>query len=103
MNSKEFLLKESKVFCLSPWVHVHTSPTGTASACCIAKTTVGNSNLQNLEELVNSPGMKQLRLDMLNEKANPTCVACHSHEAGGVSSSRNQYHHRFSKHFDESS
>jgi MoaA/NifB/PqqE/SkfB family radical SAM enzyme len=101
MNSKEFLLKESKVFCMSPWVHIHTSPTGTASACCIAKTTIGNSNSQNLEELVNSSGMKQLRLDMLNEKFNPTCVACYSHEAGGVRSSRDQYYQRFSKHFDE--
>ena len=101
MNNKEFLLNESKVFCMSPWVHVHTSPTGTASACCIAKTTIGDSKSHTLEQLINSPGMKQLRLDMLNEKVNPTCVACYSHEASGVRSSRDQYDHRFSKHFDE--
>jgi hypothetical protein len=101
MNSKEFLLNESKVFCMSPWIHVHTSPTGTASACCISKTTIGNSNSQNLEQLINSTEMKQLRLDMLNERVNPACVACHSHEAGGVRSSRNQYADRFNKDFDE--
>lgn len=100
-NSKEFLLNESKVFCMSPWVHVHTSPTGNAFACCIAKTSIGNSNTQNLEQLINSPEMKQLRLDMLNEKANPACVACHSHESSGVRSSRNQYAGRFNKHFDQ--
>jgi Iron-sulfur cluster-binding domain len=98
---KDFLLTKSKVFCMAPWVHLYTSPVGDASPCCIAKTCVGSSLEQSLEELINSNGMKQLRLDMLNERYNPACETCHIHQNSGISSSKDQYYHRFNKHFDE--
>lgn len=101
MNDKEFLINESKVFCMAPWVHMHTTPVGVASPCCIARSQVGSSISQSLDTLINTQEMKTLRLDMLNERFNPACSTCHSHEAGGIRSSRDQYAGRFTQHFDE--
>ena len=98
---KDFLLNESKVFCLAPWTHIHTSPVGNAYPCCIAKNSVGNSLYNTLGELVNSDDMKQLRVDMLNETYNPTCDTCHQHEKQGAQSSRAEYARNFTKSFDE--
>ena len=33
---EEFLLKESKTFCIYPWIHLHAYPTGEAYPCCHA-------------------------------------------------------------------
>jgi MoaA/NifB/PqqE/SkfB family radical SAM enzyme len=83
--NKDFLLKESKVFCMLPWVHLHTTPTGIASPCCISKSVgtvdgMGSSKHMSLMQLVNSEKMKQLRLDMLNGITNTECHNCHQAE-----------------------
>jgi organic radical activating enzyme/transcription elongation factor Elf1 len=98
---KEKLLKESKVFCMGPWVHLHTSPTGNAGPCCIAKGSTGSSLYQDLGDLINTPEMKQLRVDMLNGVKNPICDTCHRHEEMNVPSARSQFDYRFNKHIDE--
>ena len=46
---KDLLLKRSDTFCMIPWVHMHTTPTGQGAPCCIANSCadnvgVGNSN-----------------------------------------------------------
>jgi len=99
--NKDFLLNESKTFCMSPWVHLYTSPVGEAAACCIARDIVGNTTEQTVESIVNGEKMKQLRLDMLNERFNPACAGCHEHQAQGISSSKDQFAKRFKHHFDE--
>lgn len=92
--NKKYRLTESKTFCMAPWVHLHTNPSGIAAPCCIAQSCstfdgVGDAKSQSMIELVNSPKMKQLRLDMLNDVKNPECAACHNVEDYGVRSSRN--------------
>lgn len=98
---KDFLLNKSKVFCMAPWVHLHTSPIGNAYSCCIAKNPVGNTRVESIKDLVNSEGAKKLRLDMLNERKNVNCQDCHFHEEQGIPSFRNQFASRFNKDFDE--
>jgi organic radical activating enzyme len=98
---KEKLLKESKVFCMGPWVHLHTSPTGNAGPCCIAKGSTGSSLYQDLGDLINTSEMKKLRVDMLNGVKNPICDTCHRHEEMNVPSARSQFDYRFNKHIDE--
>ncbi len=92
---KKLLLEESETFCMIPWVSIHTTPTGQAAPCCISKSCsdnigIGNSNVNTLDELVNSPKMKQLRLDMIKGTKNPECANCHKHDAQGVPSFRTQ-------------
>jgi organic radical activating enzyme len=103
---KKHNLENSKTFCMVPWVHIHTTPSGVAAPCCISEscgteTGVGNSNTQSLTDIVNSEKMKQLRLDMLTNKMNSECVKCHQHEEQGVTSFRQFSNKDFNKHYDE--
>lgn len=98
---KDLLLKDSKVFCMAPWVHMHTSPVGNAFSCCIAKNFFGSSLDTTLDGLVNSEHMKQMRINMLNGVKVPTCTSCYQHEQQGVNSFRTQFNKRYEKNFDE--
>lgn len=99
-------MKENKSFCIAPWIHIHTSPNGVAVPCCISKSCgqpegVGNSHNQSLIEIVNSPKMNQLRVDMLAGIKNDECSRCHSHEDSGISSSRQMLNQEFEKFTEE--
>lgn len=100
------ILTEGKSFCIIPWIHLHTSPSGVAAPCCIAESCatedgVGNSRTESLYDIVNSDKMKQLRLDMLNGVRNKECVKCHNHEDQGVMSFRKHANRDYEKYFDE--
>jgi len=95
---EEFLLKDSRTFCIYPWIHLHAYPTGEAYPCCHAEMGVGhigNCQENTLEEIWNSPAQKQLRIDMLNETFNPACARCYEQEESGFFSGRrsaNKHH-----------
>ena len=103
---KDLLLKRSDTFCMIPWVHLHTTPTGQGAPCCIGHSCadnegVGNSNRSSLADLVNSPKMKKLRLDMLKGTKNKECSNCHKHDDKGVPSLRTQSNIAGEKHFND--
>lgn len=96
-ESDKSLIKQkvatSDTFCIMPWIHLHTTPEGVAAPCCIADSCsnhvgVGNAKTQRLMDLVNSPKMKQLRLDMIDSKKNTECQKCYQHEDAGIESFR---------------
>jgi organic radical activating enzyme len=49
---------------------------------------MGDTKKQGLMELVNSPKMNQLRLDMLEGKRNDECTICYNQEDVGIASNR---------------
>lgn len=95
---EEFLLKDSKTFCIYPWIHLHAYPTGEAYPCCHAEMRVGeigNCRKNTLAEIWNSTEQKQLRLDMLTETPNAACGRCYEQEKSGFFSGRqsaNKHH-----------
>ncbi|CAB4138016.1 4Fe4S-binding SPASM domain containing protein [uncultured Caudovirales phage] len=95
---EEFLLKDSKTFCIYPWIHLHAYPTGEAYPCCHAEMgvgQVGNCRENTLEEIWNSDAQKKLRTDMLTETPNPACARCYEQEESGFFSGRrsaNKHH-----------
>jgi|TARA_R110000782_G_scaffold39680_5_gene92034 radical SAM protein with 4Fe4S-binding SPASM domain len=95
---EEFLIKDSKTFCIYPWIHLHAYPTGEAYPCCHAEMgvgQVGNCKTNTLSEIWNSPEQKKLRVDMLTETANPACGRCYEQEESGFFSGRksaNKHH-----------
>lgn len=97
-DREEFLLKDSKTFCIYPWIHLHAYPTGEAYPCCHAEMkpgVVGNCRTNTLAEIWNSPKQRQLRVDMLSETANPACTRCYEQEESGFFSGRksaNKHH-----------
>lgn len=100
---KEFLLNQSKTFCMFPWLHLNVTPKGDIYPCCSNDYTqpFGNTKEITLKEAFNSPKMKELRLDMLNERKNKICDFCYKHEEAGPYSFRNYSKEQFSKHFDD--
>lgn len=99
---KEFLLKESKVFCMFPWMHLNVTPKGDIYPCCSNNYTepFGNTKTVTLEQAFNNGKMKQLRLNMLNETPSKICDFCYKHEQAGPHSFRNYSKEHFAKHFD---
>jgi organic radical activating enzyme len=103
---KKDILTEGKSFCIIPWIHLHTSPSGVAAPCCISESCatedgVGNSRTQSLSTIINSDKMKQLRLDMLSDVRNPECAKCHNHEDQGVVSFRKHANRDYEQFFGE--
>ena len=95
---EQFLLAESKTFCIYPWIHLHAYPTGEAYPCCHAEMSVGqvgNCRKNTLEEIWTDAPMQQLREDMLTETPNATCGRCYEQEDNGFFSGRksaNKHH-----------
>jgi len=95
---EEFLLKDSKTFCIYPWIHLHAYPTGEAYPCCHAEMgvgEVGNCRKNTLEEIFYDQPMGILRDNMLNEVSSPACQRCYEQEESGFFSGRrsaNKHH-----------
>lgn len=94
---EQFLLSESKTFCIYPWIHLHAYPTGEAYPCCHSEMQypVGNCRKNTLAEIWADQPMQQLRQDMLTETLNPACGRCYEQEANGFFSGRrsaNKHH-----------
>lgn len=94
---KDFLLNNSKSFCILPWVHIHTSPIGKIYPCCISGLEMQKDSLS---EAFHSNEMNQLRYDMLNEIQNPVCNSCYKMD-GYAQTSREHHNRIFAHKFDE--
>lgn len=97
-DREEFLLKESKVFCIYPWIHLHAYPTGEAYPCCHAEMGVGqigNCRSQSLKDIWYGDSLNELRVNMLQERKSPACNRCYEQEESGFFSGRksaNKHH-----------
>ena len=95
---EQFLLKDSRTFCIYPWIHLHAYPTGEAYPCCHAEMgvgQVGNCRENTLEEIWTDVPMQRLRADMLSETPNAACTRCYEQEESGFFSGRrsaNKHH-----------
>lgn len=100
---KDYLLNESKVFCMFPWLHLNVTPKGDVYPCCSNDYTApfANTKTTSLREAFNDEKMKELRLNMLNDKTSKICDFCYKHEQAGPHSFRNYSKEQFSKYFDE--
>ena len=104
-DREQFLLTESKTFCIYPWIHLHAYPTGEAYPCCHAemKYPVGNCRSNTLSEIWQDRPMQKLRADMLSETPNAACGRCYEQEQSGFFSGRksaNKHHGHHIKKLD---
>jgi radical SAM protein with 4Fe4S-binding SPASM domain len=100
---KEHLMKHSKTFCMFPWMHLYVSPRGKVYPCCTTDTssTLGDTHKESLEEIWNNDKMKQIRLDMLNDKPVDLCRLCYKMEETTPHTWRQFSREKFGKHFDK--
>ena len=103
---EQFLLKESKTFCIYPWIHLHAYPTGEAYPCCHAEMgvgQVGNCRTHTLEQIWQDQPMADLRQAMLTETPHTACTRCYEQEQSGFFSGRrsaNKHHGHHIKKLD---
>jgi radical SAM protein with 4Fe4S-binding SPASM domain len=101
-DRKQFLLTESKTFCIYPWIHLHAYPTGEAYPCCHSEMRypVGSCKTHSLEQIWNSQEQRQLRQNMLTETPNPACGRCYEQEESGFFSGRKSANKHHGHHID---
>jgi radical SAM protein with 4Fe4S-binding SPASM domain len=96
-KQEKFLLTQSSIFCMYPWIHFHAYPTGSAYPCCMAdmEFPVGDMRKNTIQEIWNQDPMKDIRKKMLNEQSVSACTKCYEQESTGFVSGRmsaNKHH-----------
>ena len=72
----------SLTYCKLPFLHLYSQADGELKPCCIAGGFDDPVNLKkmSIESAFNSPQMKELRKDMLEDKRNKACDICYKRE-----------------------
>jgi len=81
-------IKNSKTFCIYPFIHLATLTDGSIPPCCIGSGTSANLNNMSIKEAWNSDELKSIRLALLKDQPVKNCYQCYNDEAAGVSSHR---------------
>jgi organic radical activating enzyme len=94
------LIFENKTFCLLPWIHLHSFPTGEAYPCCNTEMQhkVGNTNEQSLSDIWYGPAMRDIRDRMLAGEQVSGCSRCYEQEDAGFFSMRLSSNKHFGHH-----
>lgn len=79
------LLFKSKTFCILPWVSMFVRPNSDVTVCCKTRESQGDCSKKTLTEIWNDKPMRQLRLEMLNNKKIDSCNKCYDAEEGVAS------------------
>ena len=96
-------LLDSDTFCMLPWIHLHAWPDGLAYPCCLAnaKHPVGSFKQKSMREIWNDTDMREMRVNMLEDKPCRQCTDCYEQEAAGFTSMRNNSNKNFGQYVDE--
>jgi len=95
------MTKQSSTFCVLPFMHLATHPSGHCSLCCIADHTnmksfaktgqkVLNLKENSVEEIMNSDYYREVRDQMMNGEAPEACRPCFDNEERGIRSKRQE-------------
>ena len=70
--------KDSKTFCIAPWVSIHTWPDGKTYPCCLwnSRDPIGNVNNEPLDKIWNNKRMKETRKAFLKGEKLKSCDRC---------------------------
>lgn len=84
----------SDTFCILPWTHLATRPSGQVKLCCLAENSITNNGKKSkfgsdrIDEIWNSDYMRDTRLAMINGEKVDACNHCYNIEAAGGTSFR---------------
>ena len=97
-EEKKQLLLGSKSFCIYPWIHLHATPTGSVTTCCLSHNKLASARETSLEEVWITDQMIDIGLKMLSNQQTANCHKCYEDEKHGLISSResaNKYQGKF--------
>lgn len=101
-DRERFLLTQSRTFCIYPWIHMHAWPTGEAYPCCHAKPrpSFGDTRKETLEQIWNGESFRELRQNLMQDQAHPSCAKCYEQEDAGFFSGRQSANKHHGHHID---
>lgn len=90
----------SNFFCAAPWRGLHINPRGDVKTCCAGNPNMlGNLNEHSIIEILNSPGLREIRQSLSQGKAHEYCSNCVQAERFGADSER-RWHNDTNPGFD---
>lgn len=92
MKNPDYLVKESKHFCILPWIHFHAWPDKQVMPCCVADSQFPVSKIEDgstILDMMNSDAYKKMRLAMINDEPWEACKRCYKLEEIGTWTMRN--------------
>ena len=96
----DYYKKDSKAFCVLPWLHFHSAELGRVKACCVGNIPFGNVNEKSIREIWNDQQIRDFRLKLLKDEAENRCKSCYKREEAGKLSLRQENNAKFSKHLN---
>jgi len=99
MNKINEEIYGNDAFCILPWIQLHIATNGDLNACCLSAKPFGNINSDSLTEIWNGNEMNEFRNKMLNNIKDERCAYCHSIEASGGKSLRQNSNLGLKHHF----
>ena len=85
-------VKNSKAFCILPWVHLYVSPHGLVNPCCLTpwkeEDAFGKIDEQPFADIWNGEKIRDFRKNMLADKKVSSCWQCYENETLGLRSKR---------------
>ena len=103
-NPKQMNGVKSKTFCVLPWKNITTNNNGKIKLCCNVQTEDYVKNSQNkdgnihedtIEDLWNSPHIRNIRRELMKGQSVPDCQYCYDMEQQGSKSSRQWANERY--------
>ena len=90
MISKE-KLKQSKTFCMLPFMHIYGTAGGNLVPCCEAQEIPLNKKNETAQESWNNENYRELRRALTNDERPERCSVCWQNEDSGIVSNRQQW------------
>jgi radical SAM protein with 4Fe4S-binding SPASM domain len=97
IEKKDYLLNQSKTFCLAPWVSLYINPSGNVTPCCIydENYSFGNINSQSLNEIYNKPEVEIVKSNMIDGICINQCSNCYNSEKLNFESYRSRINKKY--------
>lgn len=93
-------LSSSKHFCILPWMHARINQCGEIYPCCRIENFYSYGSLKNntFKDIWNSKAVKDMRVELMNDRAFTTCNDCYKIDTQGGTSLRQKANRDFSHH-----
>ena len=90
MISKE-QLKQSKTFCMLPFMHIYGTAGGNLVPCCEAQEIPLNKKNETAQDSWNNENYRELRRALAKDERPERCSVCWQNEDSGIVSNRQQW------------
>ena len=89
---------EKNNFCGEPWKQIFIGPDSKVKTCCSGRVPIGNLQNENINDILNSPVLKEIKESIINNTWHKNCGLCKELEESGIESQRKRTESDFLNH-----